>query len=68
MKSQTAPLSEESPAPSHDPLVRSFNTPADGGWGRKLDAQLLDKMSDEQLGQLYELRQEVKKSLGDKDQ
>ena len=66
MQSQTAPLSEDSSAPSHDPLVRSFNSPADGGWGKKIDAALLDKMSDEQLGQLYELRTEVKKSLDDK--
>jgi hypothetical protein len=65
MQQQTAPLAEDSTAPSHDPLVRSFNTPENGGWGKKLDSQLLEKMSDEQLGQLYELRQQVKKSLGD---
>lgn len=67
MQTQTAPLPQDSTAPSHDPLVRSFNNPADGGWGKKLDSELLDKMSDEQLGQLYELRQEVKRSLGDKE-
>lgn len=67
MQTQTAPLPQESSAPSHDTLVRSFNNPADGGWGKRLDAELLDKMSDEQLGQLYELRQEVKRSLGDKE-
>jgi hypothetical protein len=66
MQAQTAPLPEDSPAPSNDPLVRSFNIPADGGWGKKIDSELLDKMSDEQLGQLYELRTEVKKTLGDK--
>ncbi|GAA5798857.1 hypothetical protein EDC94DRAFT_617655 [Helicostylum pulchrum] len=66
MQNQTAPLPEDSVAPSHDPLVRSFNTPTDG-WGKKMGADLLEKMSDEQLGQLYELRTEVKKSLGDKD-
>jgi hypothetical protein len=66
MQSQTAPLAEDSTAPSHDPLVRSFNTPTDGGWGKRLDPGLLEKMSDEQLGQLYELRQQVKKSLGEK--
>lgn len=66
IQAQTAPLPEDSSAPSHDPLVRSFNTPEGGGWGKKLDAELLDKMSDEQLGQLYELRSEVKKSLGEK--
>ncbi|OBZ88649.1 Succinate dehydrogenase assembly factor 3, mitochondrial [Choanephora cucurbitarum] len=65
IKEQTAPLPKDSPAPSDDPLVRSFNIPANGGWGKKLDPQLLDKMSDEQLGQLYELRSEVKRSLGD---
>lgn len=65
MQSQTKPLPEDSVAPSHDPLVRSFNTPIEG-WGKKIDEGLLDKMSDEQLGQLYELRSEVKKSLGDK--
>jgi hypothetical protein len=65
IKTQTAPLSEDSPAPSKDSLVRSFNTPSEG-WGKKLDSGLLDKMSDEQLGQLYELRNEVKKSLGEK--
>lgn len=65
MKDQTAPLPQDSIAPSDDPLVRSFNTPADG-WGKKLDGQLLEKMSDEQVGQLYELRNEVKRSLGDK--
>ncbi|KAI8366584.1 hypothetical protein BD560DRAFT_353975, partial [Blakeslea trispora] len=63
IKQQTAPLPHDSPAPVNDPLVRSFNSPADGGWGKKLDPQLLDKMSDEQLGQLYELRSEVKRSL-----
>ncbi|KAI8997516.1 hypothetical protein BDB01DRAFT_712734 [Pilobolus umbonatus] len=62
IKEQVAPLSEDSPAPANDSLVRSFNTPKDG-WGKKIDTQLLDKMSDEQLGQLYELRTEVKKSL-----
>ncbi|KAG1089944.1 hypothetical protein G6F42_019834 [Rhizopus arrhizus] len=67
MQTQTAPLPQESSAPSHDTLVRSFNNPADGGWGKKLDTELLDKMSNEQLGQLYELRQEVKRSLGDKE-
>ncbi|RCH91384.1 acetate non-utilizing protein 9 [Rhizopus azygosporus] len=65
IKEQTAPLSAESPAPSNDSLVRSFNTPTEG-WGKKIDPGLLDKMSDEQLGQLYELRTEVKKSLGEK--
>lgn len=68
IQTQTAPLPEDSSAPSHDPLVRSFNNPADGGWGKKLDAELLEKMSDEQLGQLYELRSEVKKSLGEKEE
>ncbi|OAQ26084.1 ACN9-domain-containing protein [Linnemannia elongata AG-77] len=29
-------------------------------FGRKLDSALLDKMSDQQLGQLYELRKETK--------
>ncbi|KAI9262735.1 hypothetical protein BY458DRAFT_439013 [Sporodiniella umbellata] len=66
IKAQTAPLSKESPAPSNDPLVRSFNTP-ENGWGKKLDSGILDKMSDEQLGQLFELRTEVKKSLGEKE-
>lgn len=66
MQAQTAPLPEDSPAPSNDSLVRSFNIPADGGWGKKINSELLDKMSDEQLGQLYELRAEVKKTLGDK--
>ncbi|KAI7880253.1 uncharacterized protein EV154DRAFT_428920 [Mucor mucedo] len=65
MQSQTKPLPEDSVAPSHDPLVRSFNNPIEG-WGKKMDEGLLDKMSDEQLGQLYELRSEVKKSLGEK--
>lgn len=65
MQGQTAPLPEDSVAPTHDSLVRSFNNPTDG-WGKKMDSGLLDKMSDEQLGQLYELRTEVKKSLGDK--
>lgn len=65
MKNQTAPLPEDSIAPSDDPLVRSFNSP-DGGWGKKMDGELLEKMSDEQVGQLYELRSEVKRSLGDK--
>jgi hypothetical protein len=31
-------------------------------WGRKLDSQLLEKMSDQQLGQLYELREEAKRN------
>ncbi|KAI7907305.1 uncharacterized protein BX663DRAFT_134377 [Cokeromyces recurvatus] len=66
IKQQTASLSKDSSAPSHDPLVKSFDTPKDSGWGKKLDQQLLDKMSDEQLGQLYELRKEVKRSLGEK--
>jgi hypothetical protein len=65
IKEQTAPLEkEDSVAPADDSLVRSFNMPKDG-WGKKLDGQLLDKMSDEQLGQLYELRQQVKKSLNE---
>lgn len=36
------------------------------GWGKKMESGVLDKLSDEQLGQLYELRTEVKKSLGEK--
>lgn len=68
LQAQTAPPSnsEESVAPQDDPLVRSFNMP-EGGWGKKLDNQRLDKLSDEQLGQLYELRNELRKSLGIKD-
>ncbi|KAI8971721.1 hypothetical protein BDF20DRAFT_824461 [Mycotypha africana] len=66
VKEQTAPLAEDSTAPSHDPLVRSFQVP-EGGWGKKLDSQLLDKMSDEQLSQLYELRTELKKSFSGDD-
>jgi hypothetical protein len=65
MKNQTAPLSQDSVAPADDPLVRSFNTP-EGGWGKKLNGETLEKMSDEQVGQLYELRNEVKRALGDK--
>ncbi|KAI8080724.1 uncharacterized protein B0P05DRAFT_586597 [Gilbertella persicaria] len=45
IKTQTAPLDSDSPAPSHDPLVRSFNNPTEGGWGKKLDAEILDKMT-----------------------
>ncbi|KAI9489998.1 hypothetical protein BDB00DRAFT_577016 [Zychaea mexicana] len=65
LEQQTAPPSnkEELVAPVDDPLVRSFNFP-EGGWGKKLDSQRLDKLSDEQLGQLYELRNELKRSLG----
>lgn len=68
LQAQTAPPnnSDESVAPQDDPLVRSFNMP-EGGWGKKLDSQRLDKLSDEQLGQLYELRNELRKSLGIKD-
>ncbi|KAG1468587.1 hypothetical protein G6F56_003748 [Rhizopus delemar] len=62
---QTAPLSKDSSAPSDDTLVRSFNMP-EKGWGKKMESGVLDKLSDEQLGQLYELRTEVKKSLGEK--
>ncbi|CAO3646803.1 unnamed protein product [Cunninghamella echinulata] len=67
MKIQTAPsTSEDSPAPVKDNFVRSFNTP-ENGWGQKMKEDLLDKMSDEQIGQLHELRTEVKKSLGHKE-
>ncbi|KAI8384765.1 uncharacterized protein BYT42DRAFT_512498 [Radiomyces spectabilis] len=67
LKAQTAPkVDSDSPVSKSDPLVRSFNMP-DDGWGRKLDSQLLDKMSEEQLGQLYELRNEVKRALGKDD-
>ncbi|KAG0166236.1 acetate non-utilizing protein 9 [Apophysomyces sp. BC1034] len=62
-KTQTAPDPKITIAPAEDPLVRSFNMPADG-WGRKMDPQLLEKMSDEQLGQLYELRSELKRAVG----
>ena len=65
LQEQTKPSDKESSAPVNDPLVRSFNVP-DGGWGKKLDSERLDKLSDEQLGQLYELRQELDRSLGKK--
>lgn len=65
LKLQTAPNTTEVESSSHmnDSFVRSFNTPKDG-WGKKMHDGVLDKMSDEQIGQLYELRTEVKKSLG----
>ncbi|ORZ22222.1 hypothetical protein BCR42DRAFT_405743 [Absidia repens] len=67
LKSQTEPNhGTDSPAPVEDSLVRSFNTPKDG-WGKRIDGSLLDKLSDEQLGQLYELRTEVKKSVNGDD-
>lgn len=63
MEEQTLPKrKDESVAPADDPLVRSFNMP-DGGWGKKLDPEKLDKLSEEQIGQLYELRNELKRSL-----
>lgn len=34
-------------------------------WGKKMDPQLLDKMNDQQLGQLYELRQESKRPVNE---
>ncbi|KAI8144761.1 hypothetical protein BJV82DRAFT_643967 [Fennellomyces sp. T-0311] len=66
LQEQTKPSDRESPAPANDPLVRSFNVP-EGGWGKKIDSERLDKLSDEQIGQLYELRQELDRSLGKKD-
>ncbi|CAO3628986.1 unnamed protein product [Cunninghamella blakesleeana] len=67
MKLQTAPptTNELEGKDSHmdDHFVRSFNTPKDG-WGKKINEGVIEKMSDEQIGQLYELRTEVKKSLG----
>ncbi|KAF7728779.1 acetate non-utilizing protein 9 [Apophysomyces ossiformis] len=66
-KDQTAPNPNNTIAPAEDPLVRSFNMPTEG-WGKRLDPQLLDKMSDEQLGQLYELRSELKRAIGDDKQ
>ncbi|KAI7886201.1 ACN9-domain-containing protein [Lichtheimia hyalospora FSU 10163] len=45
---------------------QDFNMP-EGGWGKKLDSERLDKLSDEQLGQLFELRTELRKSFGIKD-
>ncbi|ORY92280.1 hypothetical protein BCR43DRAFT_463445 [Syncephalastrum racemosum] len=61
IQTQTAP-SDNSVAPKDDPLVRSFNNPEDG-WGRKLPSEKLEKLSDEQIGQLYELRNELRKSM-----
>ncbi|SAL98179.1 hypothetical protein [Absidia glauca] len=65
IKTQTAP-NHDSPAPAEDSLVRSFNTPKDG-WGKRIDEGVLEKLSDEQLGQLFELRTEVKKSINGAD-
>ncbi|KAL0083672.1 hypothetical protein J3Q64DRAFT_1809955 [Phycomyces blakesleeanus] len=65
LKVQTAPIKTESSAPSEDSLVRSFNVPKDG-WGKKMDSELYEKMSDEQIGQLYELRNELKPGSGEK--
>ncbi|KAL1931125.1 hypothetical protein VTP01DRAFT_10262 [Rhizomucor pusillus] len=65
IQEQTKPRpQEESIAPTSDPLVRSFDMPKEG-WGKKLDKQRLDKLSDEQIGQLYELRQELQRALKD---
>ncbi|OAD73816.1 hypothetical protein PHYBLDRAFT_112566 [Phycomyces blakesleeanus NRRL 1555(-)] len=44
---------------------QDFNVPKDG-WGKKMDSELYEKMSDEQIGQLYELRNELKPGSGEK--
>ncbi|ORX43474.1 ACN9-domain-containing protein [Hesseltinella vesiculosa] len=43
-----------------------FTNIPDNGMGKKLNEGHLDKMSDEQLGQLYELRTKLQDTLGDK--
>ncbi|KAI7849535.1 hypothetical protein BDC45DRAFT_271824 [Circinella umbellata] len=65
LEEQTAPKMDIKDSIANDPFVRSFNVP-EGGWGKKLDEQRWDKLSDEQIGQLYELKNELEKSLGEK--
>ncbi|KAI9020061.1 hypothetical protein CLU79DRAFT_836416 [Phycomyces nitens] len=65
LKKQTASIKSESSALSNDSLVKSFNVPKDG-LGKKIDPELYERMSDEQIGQLYELHNELKPGSGEK--
>lgn len=62
MKEQTALLPNASAALDNELHVQNSSQSKDL-LGKKLESGLLEKMSDEQIGQLYELRNEVKRSL-----
>jgi hypothetical protein len=63
VRQQTSPVAEVITA-SQDAQAAFEGEEQQGlAWGKKLDSQLLDRMSDEQLGQLYELRKESKKAF-----
>ncbi|KAH8547778.1 hypothetical protein BGW37DRAFT_560591 [Umbelopsis sp. PMI_123] len=63
VRQQTSPVAEVITA-SQDAQAAFEGEEQQGlAWGKKLDSQFLDRMSDEQLGQLYELRKESKKAF-----
>ncbi|GAB5591273.1 hypothetical protein Unana1_06173 [Umbelopsis nana] len=65
VKQQTSPVAEVISA-SQDAQAAIQGKEQQGNvWGKKMDPQLLDKMSDQQLGQLYELRQESKRPVNE---
>ncbi|RUS17867.1 hypothetical protein BC937DRAFT_89402 [Endogone sp. FLAS-F59071] len=63
MKVQTGPMAEVVAAAEEAAAVNAGEGSAESPaiLGRKLDSVLLDKLNDQQIGQLYELREEVKR-------
>ncbi|CAM0135861.1 hypothetical protein VKS41_001702 [Umbelopsis sp. WA50703] len=62
VKLQTSPVAEVISASEDAKAAIKGEEQQGSEWGRKLDSQLLEKMSDQQLGQLYELREEAKRN------
>jgi hypothetical protein len=63
VKQQTSPVADVISA-SQDAQAAIHGVEQQGNlWGKRMDSQLLEKMSDQQLGQLHELREESKRAF-----
>jgi hypothetical protein len=63
VKQQTSPVADVISA-SQDAQAAIHGAEQQGNiWGKRMDSHLLEKMSDQQIGQLHELREESKRAF-----
>ncbi|KAI9282898.1 hypothetical protein BC943DRAFT_328525 [Umbelopsis sp. AD052] len=62
VKQQTSPVAEVISASQDAQAAIEGREQQGPAWGKRIDPQLIERMSDEQIGQLFELRKESKRS------